>query len=49
MMGVDESRIKDGKKVPDGFTYDSENNDEWMTKDQLKEWLDANIDFIGIE
>ena len=47
--GVDESRIKDGVKVPDGFTYDSENNDEWMTKDQLKEWLDANIDFIGIE
>jgi len=47
--GVDESRIKDGKKVEDGFTYNSSNNDEWMTKEELKKWLDANIDYIGID
>ena len=46
--GIDNLRIKDGEKVPDGFIYNSSNNTEWMTKDELKEWLDANINDIGI-
>jgi len=46
--GFDNLRIKDGKKVPDGFIYNSSNNTEWMTKDELKEWLDKNINDIGI-
>jgi UDP-N-acetylglucosamine 4,6-dehydratase len=40
-------RIKDGKKVPEGFVYASDNNAEWMTYDQLQAWVDANRDKIG--
>ena len=47
--GVDALRIKDGVKVSNGFTYDSANNEEWMTEDQLKEWLELNADNIGID
>jgi len=46
--GIDNLRIKDGERVPDGFIYNSSNNTEWMTKDELKEWLDAYINDIGI-
>jgi hypothetical protein len=46
--GIDNLRIKYGERVPDGFIYNSSNNTEWMTKDELKEWLDANINDIGI-
>jgi UDP-N-acetylglucosamine 4,6-dehydratase (inverting) len=45
----DASRIKDGKKVPKGFTYNSKNNSEWMTKDELANWLKDNINAIGIK
>ena len=45
--GVDPVRIKDGKKVPDDFTYDSSNNDDWMTIDELKTWLINNKNKIG--
>lgn len=41
------SRIKDGKKVPEGFVYSSDNNSEWMTGDQLRAWIDMNKDKIG--
>ena len=34
--GKDKLRIKNGKKVPEGFVYSSENNSEWVTKDELK-------------
>ena len=37
---IDETRIKDGKKVPDGFSYSSDNNSEWMTKEELSCWID---------
>ena len=47
--GVDELRIKDGVKVSNGFTYDSANNEEWMTENQLKEWLELNAENIGID
>ncbi|MNJ17320.1 UDP-N-acetylglucosamine 4,6-dehydratase [compost metagenome] len=42
-----EKRIKDGKKVPEGFVYASDNNSEWMTDAQLQAWIDANKDKIG--
>ena len=43
----DPSRIKDGKKVKPDFEYNSNNNSEWMTKDQLKSWLDKNEKSLG--
>jgi FlaA1/EpsC-like NDP-sugar epimerase len=43
----DPKRIKDGAKVPDDFTYRSDTNAEWMSREQLAGWLDANRDKIG--
>ena len=43
----DKMRIKNGKKVPDGFVYSSENNSIWVTKNELKKWLFSNKNFIG--
>ncbi len=43
----DANRIKDGKKVPEGFVYASDNNPEWMTEDELRAWIDANREKIG--
>ena len=43
----DKKRIKKGKKVPDGFFYSSDNNSDWMTKDDLKDWIKKNKDHIG--
>ena len=40
-------RIKDGKKVPEGFSYTSDNNSEWMTPEELAIWIQANKDKIG--
>lgn len=42
-----EQRIKDGKRVPEGFVYSSDSNDEWMSKLQLQAWLDTNRNRIG--
>ena len=42
----DNARIKDGKKVPEGFVYSSENNSEWMTSLDLQKWINANKDYI---
>lgn len=44
---ADAARIKDGKKVPEGFVYSSDNNEEWMTEEQLQAWIDANRENIG--
>ena len=44
---ADAARIKDGKKVPEGFVYSSDNNSEWMTDAELQAWIDANRDKIG--
>ena len=38
----DEERIKNGKKVEDGFIYNSENNKEWMKREDLSSWIEAN-------
>ncbi|MDC1182317.1 UDP-N-acetylglucosamine 4,6-dehydratase (inverting) [Planktomarina temperata] len=44
---LDESRIKDGIKVPNDFTYSSDINDEWMSIDQLQNWLKENVEVHG--
>jgi UDP-N-acetylglucosamine 4,6-dehydratase (inverting) len=43
----DNLRINDGKKVAKEFVYTSENNLEWMSKSDLKKWIDTNQDLIG--
>jgi FlaA1/EpsC-like NDP-sugar epimerase len=42
-----EKRIKDGKKVAEGFIYASDNNAEWMSDDALRTWIDLNREKIG--
>ena len=34
-----EKHLKNGKKLPVGFRYSSDNNKEWITKDKLKKML----------
>lgn len=36
------ARIKDGKKVPIGFSYTSENNKIWLSEEELKTWIFKN-------
>ena len=43
----DPSRIKDGKKVAEDFTYCSDNNQEWMSIETLKNWIAQNQEKIG--
>ncbi len=43
----DPVRIKDGKKVPEDFTYASDNNAEWMKPEELTAWVNANREKIG--
>lgn len=43
----DTHRIKDGKRVPEGFVYSSDNNSEWMTDEALQAWIVANREKIG--
>ena len=43
----DPERIKSGTKVPDGFSYSSENNNEWMSVEELKDWVHKNKELIG--
>ena len=45
--GVDKKRIKQGKKVKEGFIYSSDNNKDWMTKAYFRNWIKANYEFIG--
>lgn len=40
-------RIKDGKKVAEGFVYSSDNNTEWMSNETLNDWIHRNHDKIG--
>jgi len=35
----DPSRIKDGRKVPEGFVYTSDKNPEWMSVSSLQDWI----------
>jgi len=43
----DPERIKDGQRVEEGFTYSSNNNDEWMSEIQLQAWIEENKSKIG--
>ena len=45
--GVDNFRIKNGKKVPEGFVYTSDSNKQWMTKTELRRWIELNKNYIG--
>lgn len=44
----DKRRIGDGKLVPEGFSYSSDNNPDWMKIETLREWISENIDNIGL-
>lgn len=44
---ADPSRIKNGIKVPEGFTYTSDNNKEWLTVSELSKWIQINQKKIG--
>jgi len=44
---ADPSRIKDGSKVPDDFTYTSDNNDKWMSVEDLRSWIELNRSRVG--
>ena len=43
----DQKRIKDGKRVPEGFVYSSGNNAQWMSDADLQAWIEANREKIG--
>lgn len=43
----DMNRIKNGVKVPDGFIYSSNQNSEWMTQEELQNWINLNEPKIG--
>ena len=43
----DENRIKTGDKVSEDFVYSSELNTVWVSEDDMRDWLDQNIDSIG--
>ncbi|HHQ6574831.1 TPA: UDP-N-acetylglucosamine 4,6-dehydratase (inverting) [Serratia fonticola] len=40
-------RIKDGKKVPEGFIYESDSNEEWMEVETLRQWIEENKEKVG--
>ncbi len=44
----DEESKKNGKLVADGFSYESNLNKEWMTKEELKLWIKNHKDQIGV-
>jgi len=37
------NRIKDGKKVSKSFSYCSDNNSEWMSVEDLNQWIRENL------
>lgn len=41
------NRIGAGTKVPEGFSYSSENNKDWMTVDELAAWINENRPKLG--
>jgi hypothetical protein len=43
----DPARIKDGRKVDDGFSYTSDSNRDWMSESALADWITARRDKIG--
>lgn len=45
--GSIEKMIKGGARVPEGFSYTSDNNKEWMSIEQLQSWIAKNRVKIG--
>lgn len=45
--GTSHERIKDGVKVPEGFSYTSDNNHDWMSVETLQQWIGKNHEKIG--
>jgi UDP-N-acetylglucosamine 4,6-dehydratase (inverting) len=45
--GASTERIKDGKKVAEGFVYSSDNNTEWMSDAELQGWIESHREKIG--
>jgi len=43
----DPLRINNGSLVQPDFTYSSDNNSEWMSVSDLKEWIQKNLRHIG--
>jgi UDP-N-acetylglucosamine 4,6-dehydratase (inverting) len=43
----DPQRINGGKLVDSNFTYSSDNNEEWMSIDELRLWIAQNYERIG--
>jgi len=39
--------VREGKKVPDDFSYTSDNNDDWMDIETLRKWIKDNKARIG--
>jgi len=44
---ADPIRINSGVKVPEDFTYCSDNNHDWMSIDTLRNWIEENRSKIG--
>ena len=44
---ADPNRIKDGRLVETGFTYNSETNRDWMSIEQLQNWIKNNKNSVG--
>jgi UDP-N-acetylglucosamine 4,6-dehydratase (inverting) len=40
-------RIKNGKRVDEGFTYASDTNPDWMSEESLTTWIDDHAGKIG--
>jgi len=45
---ADAHRIKDGRRVPDGFVYSSDTNPDWMTVEALRRWIEDHRAKIGM-
>jgi len=44
----DPNRIKDGRKVSEGFVYTSDKNPEWMSVSSLQEWIKQDRHKAGL-
>ena len=44
---LDPSRIKNGVRVAEGFSYTSNNNTSWLSSDDLLRWVEENSQKIG--
>lgn len=44
----DPIRIKNGLKVSEGFVYSSDNNSEWLTAEELSNWIKQNKNSMGL-